>query len=190
MIEEGTMSAGSGRAAVPGLRSPFPMREQVPSMLMDDPFLCRLLDGLDEVIAPVTSVLDSFDAYLDPVTAPIDFVRYLGSWMLATFDDPWDSEAVRRDVQQAHRRALQNGTAAGVQDRLVPHVAQSVAMRETGAVRASITPTDPAQWEDAAEPVFHITVVRHLDSEVDAPHLTKILRDVIPAHVGLELTIA
>ena len=149
------------RAAMAGVSSPFPLREQVPAMLMDDPFACGLLDGLDEVIAPVISVLDCFDAYLDPHTAPEDFVRYLGSWLLATLDDPWDERAVRRDVADAYRRACTAGTTAGIYQRLVPHLVRSVSIRDTGTTTASESATDPADWVDAPPPVVRIVVMPH-----------------------------
>lgn len=178
----------SKRATVPGLSSPFPMRDMVPSMLVDDPFACNMLDGLDEVIAPIMSVLDSFDAYLDPRTAPMDFVRYLGSWLLATLDDPWDEATVRRDVRLAAERSRTVGTAAGVRDRLVPHLARSVVLRDTGSTIASREPTDPLAWPDAPPPFLRVAVTRHADRPVDPELLERAVRDVIPAHVGLEFS--
>ena len=178
------------RAAMKGIASPFPRREQVPAMLMDDPFACGLLDGLDEVIAPVINVLDCFDAYLDPRTAPEDFVRYLGSWLLATLDDPWDEAAVRRDVADAYRRACTAGTTAGLYQRLVPHLVRSVSIRDTGTTTASETPTDPADWADAPPPVVRIAVVPHADRPVDLAQIERIVRDALPAHVALDLSSA
>lgn len=177
-----------GRAAVPHLASPFPLREQVPAMLMEDPFVQNFLDGLDEVIAPVISVLDSFDAYLDPGTAPTDFVSYLGSWLLATLDDPWDEATLRRDVAQANERARSAGTTAGLYNRLVPHVLRSVTIRDTGSVAASSEPTDPADWPDAPAPIVRLIAVPHREVEVDLAHVERIVRDVLPAHIGLELS--
>ena len=178
----------AARRAIPGLASPFPMREQVPSMLMEDPFVGNFLDGLDEVLAPVISVLDSFDAYLDPRTAPIDMVAYLGSWLQATFDDPWDEQVLRRDVAEAYQRARTAGTTAGLYHRLVPHVLRSMTISDTGSTHASSEPTSPADWEDAPAPIVRIVAVPHAERPVDMANLERIIRDVIPAHIGLELT--
>ena len=178
------------RAAMAGVTSPFPLREQVPAMLMDDPFAAGLLDGLDEVIAPVISVLDCFDAYLDPHTAPEDMVRYLGSWLLATLDDPWDEHALRRDVADAYRRASTAGTTAGLYQRLVPHLVRSISIRDTGTTTASDSPSDPADWADAPPPVVRIVVMPHADRPVDMAQIERILRDALPAYVGLDLSSA
>lgn len=178
------------RAAMEGITSPFPLREQVPAMLMDDPFACGLLDGLDQVVAPVISVLDCFDAYLDPRTGPEDVVRYLGSWLLATLDDPWDEAAVRRDVADAYQRACSAGTTAGLYRRLVPHLVRSISIRDTGSTTASETPTDPADWADAPPPVVRIVVMPHADRPVDMGQIERIVRDALPAHVGLDLSSA
>ena len=73
----------SNRRLIPGLGTPFPLIDQLPAILAEDEFLQRMLPALDEVLAPIVNVLDSFDSYLDPWIAPTDMVRYLGSWVLA-----------------------------------------------------------------------------------------------------------
>ena len=78
---------------------------QVPAMLADDPFVRSFLASLDEVIAPAISVIDCFDAYLDPLIAPTDMVLYMGAWLLATIDDAWSEDSIRRDVAAEHEGA-------------------------------------------------------------------------------------
>lgn len=186
----GGLAPRAARAAVPGLATPFPLREQVPSMLMDDEFASRFLDGLDSVIAPVISVLDCFDSYLDPHTAPEDFVAYLGSWLLATLDDPWDEPTLRRDVADAYARARSAGTTAGLYQRLVPHVLRSATIRDTGSTTASSEPSNPADWPDAPPPIVRIIAIPRSGTQVDLAYIERIIRDVLPAHIGLELTSA
>jgi len=190
MTEIQVRAGDERRAAMPGLTSPFPLRNQVPAMLMDDPFVCGLLDGLDQVIAPVISVLDCYDAYLDPRLAPADFTRYLGSWLLASLDDPWDEAAVRRDVADAYERACSAGTTAGLYRRLIPHLVKSVSIRDTGSTTASETPSDPAEWGDAPPPVVRVVIVPHEDRPADLGQIERIVRDALPAHVSLDLSSA
>lgn len=176
----------SGRmGVVDGLASPFPLRTQVPSMLQEDAFLCRMLDGLDEVLAPALSVMDCFDSYLDPALAPIDMVRYVGSWVLATVDDPWNEDAVRREVAQASVRAKWSGTARALEDRLLPREVQSLSIVESGYAVAHSMSTDPQEWGDHRAPTVTLRVVPHEHSEEERARITHIARGLVPAHVGL-----
>jgi phage tail-like protein len=158
------------------------MEMQIPAMLADDPLICAFLRGLDEVVAPVISVLDCFDAYLDPRLAPPDMVAFLGSWILADIDDVWSEAAIRDDVTQAHERAVWAGTARSIRDRLVPREVASVEIVESGTTLTSTMPTDPQHWDEASAPS-----VRIVASEGDRDQLRRIASRLVPAHVTLEV---
>lgn len=170
---------------VPGLRSPFPLRTQVPSMLQEDPLLCSILDGLDDVIAPVISSLDCFDSYLDPKLAPIDMVKYLGSWVLATIDDQWNEPSIRRDVKQAAERAKWAGTARALHDRLVPHEVQALNVVDPGYAVSTSRPSDPDDWGDMSAPVITLRVVPRERSDAERARIERVARGIVPAHVGV-----
>lgn len=172
----------TGRRAMPGARSPFPLETQIPAMLAEDPLVCAFLRGLDEVSAPVLSVLDCFDAYLDPHLAPPDMVAYLGSWILADIDDVWSEAAIRDDVAKAHERAVWAGTVRGIRERLVPREVASVEITESGTTLTSTMPTDPQQWAEASAPI-----VRVVASAGEREHLRRIVARLVPAHVVLEV---
>ena len=80
--------AGAGVTAPPRLPartapariSPHPLGATLPALYLDDVFAQNLCASLDEVLAPVISVLDCFPAYLDPRTAPPDMLDWLASW--------------------------------------------------------------------------------------------------------------
>ena len=175
----------TGRRAMPGARSPFPLETQIPAMLAEDPLVCAFLRGLDEVSAPIFSVLDCFDAYLDPRLAPPDMVAYLGSWILADIDDVWSEAAIRDDVAKAHERAVWAGTVRGIRERLVPREVASVEIVESGTTLTSTMPTDPQQWAQAGAPTVRV-VARSGDRE----QLRRIVARLVPAHVALEVEIA
>lgn len=170
-------------------RSPFPLRNQVPSMLQDDPVLCTFLDALDEVIAPDISVLDCFDGYLDARTAPIEMVRYLGTWVLASLDNPWDERAIRRDVVEASGRAKWAGTERALRDRLVPHEVTSVRIEESGSAIASTHPTDPSAWSDHSAPSVKVRIRPKVRSAEETARITRIVRGLVPAHVSVSVVV-
>ena len=185
MTADPTLLQTSDRYGVPGLLSPFPLREQVPPMLQEDPFVERFLDGLDEVIAPVISVLDSFDAYLDPRIAPLDMVRYMGTWVLASMDDLWTEDKLRRDVSTAAQRAKWAGTARALHDRLVPHEVLALSIKEYGRVETSDKPTDPDSWKEIPNEAIVLKVKTTDRSDAELTRISRIAREVIPAHVAI-----
>jgi len=177
----------SERREIPGMISPFPLREQIPAMLQEDPFIVGFLDGLDEVLAPVISVLDSFDAYLDPRLAPLDRVRYLGDWVLASMDDLWTEDKVRRDVSNAASRAKWAGTARALHDRLVPHEVLGLTISDFGRVDASDRATDPADWTTPSPEIVVLKVKAMDRSPAELERITRIARDVVPAHIAISV---
>ena len=172
------------RRLVEGLGTPFPLINAVPPMLAEDPFVQRMLPGLDEVLAPVISTLDCFPAYLDPSTAPMDMVRYVASWLFPQIDEEWGEDALRHSLATAVARSGWRGTARGLELALVPYEASSVTIEESGSVSVSSTATDPDQWPDAPEP--RVTV-RFTPAGDDADRVAKVIRTLVPAHALLTL---
>ena len=177
------------RRDVPGLQSPFPLRTQNPPMLQDDPSIVAFLDGLDELIAPVISVLDSFDAYLDPQIAPLDMVRYMGGWVLASMDDVWTEEIVRRDVSRAAYRAKWAGTERALHDRLVPYEVRDLTVVDPGGTMVETAPTDPSSWHDPDEFVVVLKVTPKTAGAAEIERIERIARTVVPAHVSVRVTV-
>jgi phage tail-like protein len=177
------------RRDVPGLPSPFPLRTQIPPMLQDDPSIVAFLDGLDELIAPVISVLDSFDAYLDPQIAPLDMVRYMGGWVLASMDDVWTEDVVRRDVSRAALRAKWAGTERALRDRLVPFEVRELTVIDPGGTTAETAPTDPSSWHDPDELVVVINVSPKASGSAEIARIERIARTVVPAHVSVRVSV-
>lgn len=187
-LRASTLAPGAGRGVVPGLRSPFPLERQLPAMLADDQFTSRFLAALDEVIAPAISVIDCFDAYLDPLTAPTDMLRYMGAWLLATIDDAWTEDSLRRDVSDAHLRSKWGGTARGLRDRLMPHEVSALRIKESGSTIMSAVPTDPASWPEAPEPTVTLTITPRDKGKQEVARVTRIALGLVPAHVSLKVT--
>jgi hypothetical protein len=91
------------RGLIEGQAASTPIESVLPAMLADDPFAQRLCAALDEVLAPMTSALDNLDAYLDPRTAPPDFLRWLAGWVGVDAAASLDESTLRQRVLQAPR---------------------------------------------------------------------------------------
>jgi phage tail-like protein len=103
-----------------GTTSGLPIRHRLgdalPAMFLDDEFVQRFCDGLDEVLAPVPSALDNFTAILSPeLTAP-DFLDWLGGWVGVDVDRTVPLERQRQMVAKAAILYRRRGTASGLAD--------------------------------------------------------------------------
>jgi phage tail-like protein len=175
------------RRLVEGLRTPFPLINAVPPMLAEDPFVQRMLPGLDEVLAPVISTIDCFPAYLDPATAPMDMVRYVGSWLFPHIDEEWGEDALRHALATAVSRSGWRGTSRGLEMALVPYEASSVTIEDSGSVTVSSTATDPSTWPDAPEQRVTVRFTPAGDDPDAEDRVAKVIRTLIPAHTLLTL---
>ncbi len=179
----------SERRLIPGLTNPFPLIDQVPALFAEDQFLQRMLPALDEVLAPIVSVLDCFDSYLDPHIAPPDMVRYLGTWLLAFTPMEANDETLRFLVSTAVARARWRGTAEALREYLVPREVKWVSIEDPGGTFVSNVATDSQQWPQTPEPRVTITCELWNDEPVAQARLTRLVRVLIPAHVFYELRI-
>lgn len=178
--------ATTGRGAVPGLRTPFPMVDFTPAMLAEDPLVREILGALDEGLAPIISTLDCFDAYLDPHLAPMDFVAYLSSWLLVSQEEGWDDETRRTALAMAIQRSTWRGTAHGIEARLASLFGMTVSVEDSGSVTTSRDFTPPELWTRAPAP--EVTVTLPSDGpQIDLPTVRTALSSVLPAHVGVTL---
>src|SRR5262249_57925637 len=90
-------SGTAGRAAVPGLRSRYPLGAMLPALYAGDDLAQRFTSGLDAVLSAILSTLDNLAGYFDPRLAPEDFLAWLSSWV-ATRLDPACPESLRRAI--------------------------------------------------------------------------------------------
>lgn len=177
-----------GRRLVPGLQSPFPMINYTSSMLADDPIAQKICASLDEVLAPIISVLDCYDSYLDVNIAPLDFVRYMSTWILVHPETGWDEHAVRRSLANAIRFYEFRGTARGVRDFLSVVFNVDVAVEDSGSVTTSQDWTDPSTWPTPEAPSVHITISGREGASTDMDLVHMVMGAAVPAHVEATLS--
>jgi phage tail-like protein len=100
----------SGVSMPPGL-SIYSQRllNYLPGIYQTD-FMSRFLALFESILIPVQWNVDNFDMYLDPGTAPLDFLPWLANWYMIMFDSTW-SEAQRRTLlKEAHQIYARRGT--------------------------------------------------------------------------------
>lgn len=128
------------RGSTTGLAVRQRLGAALPAMFLDDEFVQRFCDGLDEVLAPVPSALDNFAAILDPALTPPDFLDWLGSWVGVEVDRTWTVQRHRAMVAQAAVMYRHRGTPRGLADLVELFIGVRPDVIEGGAVASSQTP--------------------------------------------------
>lgn len=169
--------------ATAGPRTPYPLATMLPSYLQTDEFTVRLTTGLDDVLAPLISVLDCLDAYVDPLLTAPDFVAWLADWVGAPLDDHWDDELQRREVLAAASLHRMRGTAEGIRVQVALAVDGDVEVVEPGGCSWSASPTalDAEETAETAEIVVRVAVADPATVRLAA--LDELVASVKPAHL-------
>src|SRR5215211_4675414 len=169
------------RATVAGLVTPHPISERLPALYQEDEFALRFVGALDEVLAPVFSVLDCLDSYLDPWLAPPDFVDWLADWVALTLDEGWTVAQRRELVAHAVTLHRGRGTTAGLARHITVVTGGEVEIEESGACAFSERPGGTLPGSDS--PRLHVRVRVADPSALDVRRLDTLVAEVKPAHL-------
>lgn len=169
------------RGTVPGLPTPHPIGQQLPAILQEDAFAMRWTAGLDDVLAPVVSVLDCLDAYVDPALSPTDFAHWLAGWVGAELDETWSPRQQRRSIAAAVSLHRARGTVAGLRAQLELATSGSVEISDGGGVTWAVTPL--AAPTDAEPPHLRVTVTVAEPDSVRLAALDSLVAAAKPAYL-------
>jgi len=73
-------------------------------------FMARFLGIFEAILTPIEWNIDNFDLYLDPATAPRDFLPWLANWFDIAFDPSWTEAQRRHLLKEAHSIYARRGT--------------------------------------------------------------------------------
>ena len=176
------------RGSVPGLAMPYPLRTLLPSVLQEDEFVGRWTEGLDDVLAPVVSTIDCLVAYLDPSTAPADFLDWLSGWFGIVLDENLPLPRRRAAVAGAMRLYQARGTVAGLRAQVELVSGGRVEIQDSGGVGSAQAPGSPLPGDDVPTVVVRVSL-----PEGAPPVSERTLDDLIaagkPAHVAHRLEV-
>jgi phage tail-like protein len=175
------------RGTVPDLPTPVSLLGQLPVVYSEHDFVRGFLDALDEVLAPVLLTLDNFPAYLDPRTAPADFLGWLAGWLAVDLrTEPSDGRA-RRAATAAMSRYRWRGTRRGLAEAVQHETGQEPQIVETGGATWSENPGDLPPGPSRAG----VTVRIHQPApgRLDRPRLERVVAAEVPAHVAYTVEI-
>lgn len=169
------------RAAIPELPSRYPIGGQLPSLYAADDFAQRFTSGLDVVLAPIISTVDNLAAYLDPMLAPMDFTRWLASWVAADPAPDWPEWACRAAVAAAVAEHRWRGTAEGLVRRLLRYGGVHARVRDGGGVTWSATSGGALPGEPAGEIVVEVWPAGA--EPVDEQRVSELVASACPVHL-------
>jgi phage tail-like protein len=182
--------------------SPHPLGATLPALYLDDAFAQNLCAALDEVLAPAIGVLDCFDAYLDPRTAPPGMLDWLASWtgLLAARKLPLARR--RRLVARAAALHAWRGTPRAVREIVELACDRPVDLLEAGGCAWSERPGSPLPGTDQPGLVVRVRAGERLetrrdalddrpdeDQQVDVDLLARLLELVVPAHLPVRIEV-
>ena len=176
------------RAAVEGLGTPYPLGTLMPAVYQEDPVAMQWTAGLDDVVAPVISVLDCLTAYTDPLLAPEDFLRWIAGWLGAVLDENWPLERRRAAVARTVALHRMTGTVAGLRMFLevVTGSEARIEIEDSGGASWSQVPGTTPPGSAGAR----LTVrVSGPPGSADAALLEELIAAVKPAHVAHTLEV-
>lgn len=178
------------RGTVAGLHSPHPLGGLMPAVFQDDSFTMRWTQALDEVLAPVPAVLDSIEAYFDPLLAPEDFLAWLAGWCGMTLDENWPLPRRRAVVSAAAELYRVRGTLAGLRRHVELVTGGRVEVADNGGVTWSATPGDLGATAGPDGPSLTIRVSVADPAELNVRALDALISAIKPAHVVHRLEVA
>lgn len=172
-----------GLAAQP---TPVPIAAGLPAVMASDDFARRLTDALDDVLSAALVACDNLPAYLDPGTAPADFLDWLGHWVCAPPDDrdgPAREDALRALLPVSAGLGARRGTVAALAEEVARLCGADVEVRDGGCVVTSTTPGAVPPPRDGRHGLVEVLV--HGDG--DRALVRRLVRRATPAHLAVRL---
>ncbi|MFD9794603.1 phage tail protein [Streptomyces sp. NPDC059070] len=153
----------------------------LPAVFADDDLAQRFVGGLDDVIAPILNVLDCLDTYFDPALTPVDFARWLGTWVGAETDGTEPEDRLRAAVAAAARLHRVRGTRQGLAESVRLAFGVTPHIDESGGAAWSARPL--GAFPGAKRPHLHVTLPLPDPTPADTHRLDALVAAARPAHM-------
>jgi phage tail-like protein len=109
------------------------LRQAIPAVYQEDPLFMLLCAAFDDLMAPLVTAVDCFDAYLDPYLAPADFLPWLADLVGYQGSVRQGTSPERAQIAGAVRDHARRGTALGIRE---------------AAARAAAVPLEQVELDD------------------------------------------
>lgn len=174
------------RLAIDGLSTGAPLLDGLPAVFHEDDLLGRMLEGYDEVLAPIHAVVRDLDAYFDPAICPTDFLEWLATWLGVELNARWPLQRRRELLRRAVEVHRMRGTAWGVSNAVELYTGIEPEIAENGAAVASAAPGGDLPGQRRLGLSVTVTTSSP-DIEVDV--VDRIVAATKPAHVPHQVSV-
>lgn len=119
------------------------LRQAVPAVYQQDPLFMDLCAAFDDLLAPLVTAVDCFEAYLDPYLAPADFLPWLADLVGYQGPSRQGTASERARIAVAVRDHARRGTPPGVREaaaRAAGVPVEQVELADPGGARWSLVP--------------------------------------------------
>lgn len=175
------------RGLVPGLVSPHPFGPSLPAVFQEDDFAQRFVSAFDEVLAPIFSVMDNQDAYLDPYLTPEDFLEWMSTWVGIELDETWPIERRRELVAKGVELYRWRGTVKGLADAVAIYAVEAPEIVESGGMVWSTSPGTKFPGKAKAEVTVRLRVKD--PAAIDRTRLERLVAASVPAHIEAKVEV-
>ena len=166
------------------------LRQAIPAVYQEDPLFMLLCAAFDDLVAPLVTAVDCFDAYLDPYLAPADFLPWLGDLVGYQGSVRYGSDVERSQIATAVWDHTRRGTAIGVREaaaRAAGVPVEQVQLDDPGGTRWSAAAGGvTGDWPQVAARV----VVAVPEAAQGSQQVRESVRDAIEAVAGVHCAIA
>ncbi|MHC3471808.1 phage tail protein [Streptomyces sp. 7R007] len=169
------------RGSIDGLGSSAPIGTMLPAVFADDDLALRFVGGLDDVMAPILSVLDCLDTYFRPSLAPLDFAQWLGGWVGAETDGSEPEPLLRAAVAAAAYLHRVRGTRRGLAEAVRLAFGVEPEIDESGGATWSARPL--GSFPGAPRPHLHVRLSLPDPTPADHHRLDALVAAARPAHM-------
>ncbi|MFC9508549.1 phage tail protein [Streptomyces sp. NPDC057002] len=169
------------RGSIDGLGSSAPIGTMLPAVFADDDLAQRFVAGLDDVIAPILSVLDCLDTYFRPSLTPLDFTQWLGSWVGAETAGDEPEARLRAAVAAAAYLHRIRGTRRGLSEAVRLAFGVEPEITESGGAAWNARPLGP--FPGAPRPRLHVHLRLPAPTPADRYRLETLVSAARPAHM-------
>jgi len=171
------------RGTIADLPTPHPLAPTLPGVLQEDVVVQQLCSGLDAVLSTVVGTLDSLTAYLDPLTAPVDLLAWLGHWIGLNIDLGQPEDVQRSLLVSGIDLIAARGTSRGVRAGVEAVFGIEPDLFETGSVTWTLDPDAGSQPTDTPQMLVRLQVPAG-HPPVDQDQLDALVAELKPAHVA------
>jgi phage tail-like protein len=162
------------------------LRAGLPAIYRDGALAMRFVEGLETLLDPVVTLLDSLDHHFDADLAPADLLGLMAAWLGVELDESWPEDRKRELVRRAGELHRMRGTRAGLE------LALSIAFPDT-PIR--IEDRGGVTWSRSADgagprPAPEVAFVVYCDVPLEEPAvLAQAVEQLRPVHVPWRLRI-